>query len=97
MFLSGEKVEGEKYISAQSSSVKGSSQQSSTSGPKVKGGGPLFSSRSPLIGEGAVGKWYYTGNSLRVHTKATLTDGHLGPLPLDKQTRLKAFYTQLHW
>ena len=47
--LSGEKVEGEKCISAQGSSVKGSSQQSSTSDPKVKGGGPLFSGRGPLI------------------------------------------------
>ena len=49
MFLSGEKVEGEKCISAQASGVKGSSQQSSTSGPKVKGGGPLFSGQGPLI------------------------------------------------
>ena len=49
MFLWGEKVEGEKCISAQGSSDKGSSQQSSTSGPKVKGGGPLFSGRGPLI------------------------------------------------
>ena len=43
MFLSGKKVEGEK------SSVKGSSQQSSIPGPKVKGGGPLFSGRGPFI------------------------------------------------
>ena len=42
MFLSGEKVEGEKCISAQGSSVKGSSQQSSTPGPKVNGRGPVI-------------------------------------------------------
>ena len=36
-------------MSAEDSSVKGSSQQSSTSGPKVKGGGTLFSGRGPLI------------------------------------------------
>ena len=49
MFLSGKKLEGEKCISAQGSSVKGSSQPSSTSGPKVKGGDPLFSGQGPLI------------------------------------------------
>ena len=49
MFLWRENVEGEKYISAEGSSVKGSSQQSSTTGPEVKGGGPLFSGRGPLI------------------------------------------------
>ena len=49
MFLSGEKVDGEKCISAQGSSVKGSSQQSSTPGPKVKGGGPLFSGQGPFF------------------------------------------------
>ena len=49
MILSGEKVEGERYMSAEGSSVKGSSQQSSTSYPKVEGGGPLFSGRGPLI------------------------------------------------
>ena len=43
MFLSGEKIKGERYMSAEGSSVKGSSQQSSTSFPKVKGVGPLFS------------------------------------------------------
>ena len=48
MFLWGEKVEGEKCISAQGSSVKGGRQQSSTTGPKVKGWGPLFSGRGPL-------------------------------------------------
>ena len=54
MFLSGEKVEGEKCISAQGSSVKGSSQQSSTPGPKVKGEGPLFSGQGPFIMGGLV-------------------------------------------
>ena len=54
MFLSGEKVEGERCMSAEGSSVKGSSQQSSTCGPKVKGGGPLFSSPGPLIMGGLV-------------------------------------------
>ena len=49
MFLWGEKAEEEKCISAQGSSVEGSSQHSSTSGPKVKGGGPLFSDWGPLI------------------------------------------------
>ena len=49
MFLSGEKVEGEKCISAQDSSVKGSSQQSSTPGPKVKGGGPYFQAGAHLL------------------------------------------------
>ena len=60
MFLSGEKVEGEKCISAHGSSVKGSSQQSSTPGPKVKGEGPLFSGPGPIY-YGGVGKRYYTG------------------------------------
>ena len=60
MFLLGEKVEGEKRISAQGSSVKGSSQQSSTPGPKVKGGGPLFSGWAHLLWGGGVGKRYYT-------------------------------------
>ena len=54
MFLSGEKIEGEKCMSAEGSSVKGSSQQSSTSFPGVKGGGPLFSGRGPLITGGLV-------------------------------------------
>ena len=44
----GEATRG-KCISAHGSSVKGSSQQSSTSGPKVKGGSPLFSGWGPLI------------------------------------------------
>ena len=48
-------------MSAEGSSVKGSSQQSSTSGPKVKGGGPLFSGLGPLI-MGGIGKRYYTGH-----------------------------------
>ena len=61
MFLWGEKAEEEKCISAQGSSVEGSSQHSSTSGPKVKGGGPLFSDWGPLIMGGWVGKRYYTG------------------------------------
>ena len=63
MFLSKEKIEGERCISAEGSSVKGSSQQSSTSFPKVKGGGPLFSGPDPLI-TGGVGKRYYTGIQL---------------------------------
>ena len=49
MFLSREKIEGERYMSAEGSSVKGSGQQSSTSFPKVKGGGPLVSGPGPLI------------------------------------------------
>ena len=49
-----EKVEGERYMSAEGSNVKGSSQQSSTSGPKLKGGGPLFSGRGPLVTGGLV-------------------------------------------
>ena len=61
MFLSGEKVEGERCMSAEGSSVKGSSQQSSTSGPKVKGGGPLFSGWAYLL-QGGVGKQYFTGH-----------------------------------
>ena len=60
MFMSREKVEGERCMSAEGSSVKGSSQQSSTSFPKIKGGGPLFSGLGPLI-MGGVGKCYYTG------------------------------------
>ena len=54
MFLSGEKVEGERCMSPQGSSVKGSSQQSSISFPKVKGGGPLFSGLGPLVTGGLV-------------------------------------------
>ena len=54
MFLLGEKIEGERCMSAEGSSVKGSSQQSSTSFPKVKGGGPLFSGLGPLITGGLV-------------------------------------------
>ena len=41
-------------MSAEGSSVKVSSQQSSTSFPKVKGGGPLFSGLGPLITGGLV-------------------------------------------
>ena len=70
MFLSGEKVEGEKCISAQGSCVKGSSQQSSTPGPKVKGGGPLFSGQGPLIMGGGVGKRYHTGCILQLRYKS---------------------------
>ena len=54
MFLSREKIEGEMCMSAEGSSVKGSSQQSSTSFPNVKGGGPLFSGWGPLITGGLV-------------------------------------------
>ena len=54
MFLLGEKIEGERCMSAEGSSIKGSSQQSSTSFPKVKGGGPLFSGPGPLITGGLV-------------------------------------------
>ena len=67
MFLSGEKLEEENCISAQGSSVKGSSQQSSTFGPKVKGGGPLFSGQGPLIMGGGVGKRYYTSYLVPIH------------------------------
>ena len=41
-------------MSAEGSSVKGSSQQSSTCFLKVKGGGPLFSGWGPLITVGLV-------------------------------------------
>ena len=41
-------------MSAEGSSVKGSSQQSSTSFSKVKGGDPLFSGLGPLITGGLV-------------------------------------------
>ena len=54
MFLSGEKIKGERCMSAEDSSVKGSSQQSSTYFLKVKGGGPLFSGPGPLIAGGLV-------------------------------------------
>ena len=46
--------EGERCMSAEGSSVKGSSEQSSTSFPKVKGGDPLFSGPDPLITGGLV-------------------------------------------
>ena len=49
MFLLGEKVGGKMHVSWGLSSIKGSSQQSSISFPKVKGGGPLFSGWVPLI------------------------------------------------
>ena len=54
MFLLGEKIEGERCMSAEGSGVKGISQQSSNSFPGVKGGGPLFSGRGPLITGGLV-------------------------------------------
>ena len=54
MFLSREKIEGGRCMSAEDSSVKGSIQQSSTSGPKVKGGRPLFPGLGPLITGGLV-------------------------------------------
>ena len=54
MFLLREKIKGERCMSAEGWSVKGSSQQSSTSFPKVKGGGPLFSVLGPLIIGGLV-------------------------------------------
>ena len=54
MFLSGKKIEGEKCMSAEGSGVKGSNKQSFTSFPRVKGGGPLFSGRGPLITGGLV-------------------------------------------
>ena len=54
MSLSREKLEGERCMSAEGSSVKGSSQQSSTSFPKVKGWGPLFSGLGLLITGGLV-------------------------------------------
>ena len=44
----------ERCMSAEGSSVKGSSQQSSTSFPKVKGRSPLFSGQGPLITGGLV-------------------------------------------
>ena len=40
-------------MSVEGSSVKGSIRQSSTSGPKIKGRGPLIA--------GGIGKRYYTG------------------------------------
>ena len=40
--MSGEREEGQRCMSAEGSSVKGSTGQSWTSGPKVKGQGPLF-------------------------------------------------------
>ena len=54
MFLLGEEIKGERLMSAEGSSVKGSNQQSSTSFPNVKGGGPLFSGPGPLITGGLV-------------------------------------------
>ena len=59
MFPSGEKIKGEMCMSAQGLSVKGSSQQSSTSFPKVKGGGAVIFRPGPTYYRG-VGKRYYT-------------------------------------
>ena len=61
MFLSGEKIEGKRCMSAEGSSVEGSSPQSWTSFPKVKGGGHYFQVSAHLLREGGGGKWYYTG------------------------------------
>ena len=52
MFLSGENIKGERCMSAEVSSVKGSNQQSSTSFPKVKGEGSLFLGLGSLISGG---------------------------------------------
>ena len=49
MFLSGEKIEGERCMSAEGSSVKGSSQQSSTSFPKVREGAHYFQAGAHLL------------------------------------------------
>ena len=54
MFLSGEKVEGERCMSTEGSSVKGSSQQSSTSSPKVEGGAHYFQARAHLLWGGGL-------------------------------------------
>ena len=53
-------MKGERCMSAEGSSVKGSSQQSWTSGPRLKGVGPLFSGLGPLIIGGLVND-NYTG------------------------------------
>ena len=66
MFLSREKFEGERCMSAEGSSVKGSSQQSSTSFPKVKGGGPLFSGPGLLIAGGLVNDTILVGKTLQL-------------------------------
>ena len=49
MFLSGERVEGERCMSAEGSSVKDSNQQSSTSDPKVKGRARYFQAGAHLL------------------------------------------------
>ena len=54
MFLLGEKIEGESCMSAEGSSVKGSSQQSSTSFPWFKGGGPVIFRPGPIYYRGFV-------------------------------------------
>ena len=72
MFLSGENLERGKCISAQGSSVKGSSQQSSTSFPKVKGRGPIIFRPGPTYyGGGGFGKRYYTGISSLTNCEIT--------------------------
>ena len=86
MFLSGEKIKGERCMSAEGSSVKGSSQQSSISFLKVKGEGLLFSGLGQLI-TGGVGKQYYTHIVLftnppcNVINNTTLVSYHLPPSP----------------
>ena len=47
-------MKGERCMSAEGSSVKGSSQQSSTSFPKVKGGTRYFQARAHLLQGGLV-------------------------------------------
>ena len=49
MFLLGEKIEGERCMSAEGLSLKGSNQQSSTSFPKVKGGARYFQAWAHLL------------------------------------------------
>ena len=52
MFLSGAKIEGERCMSAEGPSVKGSKKQSSTSFPKVKGGAD-FQAQAHLLRGGS--------------------------------------------
>ena len=49
MFLSREKVEGERCMSAEGLIVKDNSQQSSTSGPEIKGGACYFQAGARLL------------------------------------------------
>ena len=53
------KIEGERCMSAEGSSVKGSSQQSPTSGPSLREGAHCFQAQAHLLW--GVGKQYYTG------------------------------------